>query len=486
MEATLKETGSIGREIHFTLTAEEFEPYKTEHYKKIQQRANIKGFRKGTAPLSLVKKLYGTSVNEEAAEEAVQKSFGGYAEEQNIQPFGTPYVSEIKHSEDGGLEFVVQYEILPEVSDVNFKGLKGTKLYHVVTPEEIEKEIEWLRERHRTEETVDTIADENHVAVVDFQKLDESGLPIIGDVSKDIPVTLKSEHINPELKEKLMGKKLDDKVRIELPTGEDEGHIPYELTINDIKLVMLPEVNEEFASKITGEEGSDVEDMKDMIKQSIEAEYEGQYGRFFRDTLVDKLIDAHNVEAPNALVGQILTSYLDDEKRNFKDGKLPEDFPMNQFYAERGPGAMRIARWLLLRDQIIESEDITATEEDYEALAQIDAERLGMEVSTLLDYYKENNEVEQRILAEKVMQLLVDYAEVEEEIEDKEWERIQEEKAAAASAEATSSEEVESDSNDPHPTETIEGTIDDVEIVEEGTEETVAASEESEGTEKES
>ncbi len=476
MEATLKETGAIAREVHFTLTAGEFEPFKTELYKKIQKRANLKGFRKGMAPLAMVKKLYGSSVNEEAAEEAVQKSFASYAEEHKLEPFGTPYVSEIRHQEDGGVEFVVQYEILPEIGEVKYKGLQATKLYHVVTPEEIEKEIEWLRERHRTEETVDTIADENHVAVVDFQKLDESGVPIIGEVSKDIPVTLKSEHINPELKEKLIGKRLDDRVRIELPTGEDEGHIPYELTIKDIKQVALPEIDDEFASKITGEEESDVEDLKDTIKQSIEAEYEAQYRQVFRDSLVDQLIELNEVEAPNALVGQILSSYLEDEKKNYKDGKLPEDFPMNRFYAERGPSAIRIAQWLLLRDRIIEAEELEATEEDFEALAQIDAQRIGMDAAVLLNHYRDNDEVRQRILVERVMQLLSDYAEVVEEIEDKEWEAQRKAEAEQASNETESAGE-ETEGEEETSAAADEG---------EGTEEEPAPSEESEGTEKES
>ena len=435
MEATLNETGAITREISFKLTPEEFEPYKIERYKKAQERANLKGFRKGKAPLTLIKKLYGSAVNKEAAEKAVQKTFAEYAEKNNLEPFGTPLVNEIHHTKNGGLEFLIKYEILPEVDKVNCKGLKATKLYHVVTPEELDKEIEWLRERHRTEETVDIMTDENHVAVVDFQKLDESGMPLIGEVSRDVPVTLKSEHIDPELKEQLIGKRLDDNVRIQLPTGENEEQIPYELTIKDIKQVALPELNNEFAAKITGEEDSDVDDMRDTIKQSIEAEYEAHYNGKFRDDLVDKLIEAHDVDAPNALVGQILNSYLQDEKKHFKDEKLPEDFPMNQFYAERRPRAIRVAKWLLLRDQIIEEEGIEATEEDFEALAQIDAERAGTDAATLVEYYKENDEVEQRVLAEKVMQLLVDYAEVEEEIEDKEWEE-QEKARAEREAEA--------------------------------------------------
>lgn len=445
MEARLTETGPIEREIHFTLTPEEFGPYTEKLYQQAQASANIKGFRKGKAPLSLIKKLHGKEIQEQASEEAIQKAFAEYGQQNNLQPFGTPYVVEMTHLDDGGLDFKIRYEVLPEFELGEYKGLTAKKLFHAVTAEEVDKEIEWLRERHRTEETVDTVADENHTAVVDFQKLDESGTPVIGDVSRDVPVNLRSERVNPELKSSLIGKRLDDKVNISLPVGGDDGEvaIPYELTIKDIKQVILPELDAEFASKITGEEDSDISDMRDTIKQAMEAEYENRYFGFFRDELIDKLIDGHDFNAPTALVGQIINSYLEDEKKNYQDGKLPENFPYQQFYDERRESAERVASWLMIRDKIVEAEGVTVTDEDYEDLARIDAERMGMAPEALIEYYKGRDEVQQRILAEKVMQLLVDYAEVEEEIEDLEWQRQQEEAKAAedAAAEENSAED---------------------------------------------
>lgn len=442
MEATLTETGSIQRDVHITLTAEEFAPYKNAAYRKAQQGAKVKGFRPGKVPLSVIQKLYGKELDEGAAEEAIQKTFATYADENHLHPFGTPYVLEVERQKDGGLNFVVRYEVLPEFTLGEYKGLKAKKIFHVVTPEEIDREVEWLRERNRTEETVDTIADENHTAVVDFQKLDDSGAPVIGDVSRDVPVNLRSERINEGLKQALLGKRLDEKVHITLPVGGEDGEkdIPYELTIKDIKHVGLPEVNAEFAAKLTGEEESDVEDLRDMIKQSIEGEYDNQYGRFYRDSLIDQLISAHDLSVPGALVGQIINSYLEDEKRKHPNGELPKNFPYQEFFNDQRESAERVAKWLLLRDKIVEAEGLTSTDEDIEAMAQMDSERLGMEPQTLIDYYKGNEEIQQRIIAEKVMQLLSDYSEVEEEIEDVEWQK-QQEAAAAADTEGTENEE---------------------------------------------
>lgn len=480
MDAQLKETSSVRREVSFSLSAEEFSPHRDERLREIRKKAKIKGYRPGTAPMSLVSKLYGESVGQEAAEEAMQKAFVDYAKEHDLQPYGTPMATEIEMREDGGIDFTIAYDVLPEFELGEYRGLSAQKIYHAVTPEEIDAELSWLRDQHKNEETVDTVADENHTAVVDFQKLDDSGAPLIGEVSRDVPVNLASEHINDELKETLIGMRLDQTARIELPTGENEENVPYEMTIKDIRQVTLPEVDDAFAQKITQDEEADVEDLRDTIKQSIEAQYEAQFQRMYRDQLVDRLVDAHDFEVPNALVGRLLNDFLEDQKREMKVKELPETFPIAEFIEERTPQATRVAKWLLIRDKIVEAEDLMATPEDYEALAEIDSQRIGVEPEKLLKYYEENEEVEQRIISEKVLQLLADYSEVDEEIEDVEWRRQREAAEAAANPEAAVTTEEAGESSEET---NQEGSTDDVEGAEEQAE--VVASGEEAGAEAE-
>ena len=334
MQAQQTETGSITRQVAFVLTPEEFAPHREARLRDVRSKAKLKGYRPGTVPMKVVQKLYGKAIDQEASEEAIQKAFAEWGEENEVQPFGTPQVTNLEFDDDGGISFTVEYEVLPEFDLADWKGLSGRKIYHAVTPEEIDKEIEWLRDRNRKEEEVDVIADENHSAVVDFQKLDESGAPLVGEVSRDIPVDMRSDQINDGLKEALLGKKLDETARITLPVGDNDEDVPYEVTIKEVKQIMLPEIDAEFATKITGEEESDVDDLRDTIKQSIEAEYTGRYEQFFRNELIDGLLDKHDFEVPNALVGQVLQGYLDDEKKRFKDKKLPEDFPIAEFIEE--------------------------------------------------------------------------------------------------------------------------------------------------------
>lgn len=452
MDAQHKETSSVRREIAFSLSAEEFAPFREDRLAEIRKKAKIKGYRPGTAPMTLIRKLYGESVSQEASEEAMQKAFVDYAQEHDLQPFGTPMATEISIRDDGGIDFTIAYDVLPEFELGEYRGLKGQKIYHAVTPEEIDAEIEWLRDRHRKEESVDTISDENHTAVVDFQKLDESGSPLIGEVSRDVPVNLSSDRINDDLKQALIGKKLDDTARIRLPTGENEEEIPYEMTIREIRQISLPEVDNEFAAKITEDEEADVEDLRDTIKQAIESQYEAQYTRMFRDQLVDRLVESHDFDVPNSLVGRLLNDFLEDQKKEMGVEEIPQDFPIAEFIEDRTPQAIRVAKWLLIRDRIVDQENIVVTEEDYQGLAEMDSARVGVEPERLMKFYQENEEVAQRIISEKVLQILADYSEVEEEIDDVEWRRQREEaekEALESAATRETAEDVEeADSSD--------------------------------------
>ncbi len=418
MEAQLKETSNIKRELEITLSKEEFDPYRDQVYKEARKKIQLKGFRKGMVPMNVIKKMYGPSLESDAVEAAVQETFEKEARARDLRPIGVPAVSKMDATDEGGLQFSVVYEILPDFELGDYKGLKARKIYHAVTPEEVERELQGLRERQRKEETVAEIADDEHLATVDLQKLDEEGNPIIGEGQKDFKIYLKREGLNPELKEKLLNKKLDEQFRIELPTGEDESMIPYEVTIKDIKQIVLPELDDEFAAKITGDEENTIDDLKDMIKQSIEAEYETRYSRNFRDELVNQLVEAHEIEAPDSLIMEALAQFLEDWKQQQQIKDLPPNFDKKQFFDEMRPTAERTVKWALIRDKIIIAEELKADEADYDGLATMESERTGIDKETLLKYFQRSEQTENKIISEKALQLLEDYAIVTEEVED--------------------------------------------------------------------
>jgi trigger factor len=433
MESTIRQNSSIKHELDVTLTREELEPYFTTVFKEAQKNVSMKGYRKGHVPLTLIKKMYGASLEGEAVEEAVQQEFSKTAQKEELRPIGTPSITHIHRTEDGGLHFTVSYEVMPEITLGEYKGLPARKIFHVVEESEVQEELERVRENFATLEPAEQITDDNHTVVIDLQR-NENGELVADNAMRDVRLYLRRPDVNPDLKASLLNTKVDDTFTIDLPTGENQEMNTYEVTVKEIQKVVLPELDDELAHKAIGEEAT-FDDLQGFIRQGIEGEYERRYSGYFRDELINAVLDRHDFEVPDTFVVEVLRSFTEDVK---KDKKLPKDFNQEEFNREMRPTAEKTAKWALIRELIIEKEDLRADDPDYEGLADIEAQRTGIDYETLLNYFKKSDKIRDRILAEKSMQLLEDYA-VVQEVEDKEM-MAQEAQAMPADAGAEQTE----------------------------------------------
>lgn len=412
MESTVLEPSSIRREIEFVLTKEEFDTHMTATLRAAQKEAQLKGFRKGMVPLNLVKQLYGKQLEIEAMEEAAQESFREYASQTQPNIVGTPAVTELRKEDNGGLFVRIQYEIYPEFELGQYKGLKAQRVSHTVTEEEINEELANLRERLATLEPAESADDDDHVVTVDIQKLAD-GMPVIGEVSRDIRIFLKHENVNPELRRQLRGTKVGDTFRVELPTGDGgETNIPYEVTVKEISRAVLPDADNTLAMKVLDSTSATIEDLREQITAAIQNEYDQQLAKNFRDKLVTLLVNSHDFEVPQTMARLVLDSFIEDMKRGEKK-ELPAGFNRQEFETDMYPVAERTAKWMLIREKIIEAQELTVEEADYEDLAEFEARRMGIEYGIVLRYLKSQPSTGDRIMAEKVMVMLEDYAEIE-------------------------------------------------------------------------
>ncbi len=418
MESTIRQNNSVKFELDVALTGAEVAPYLDAAYREAQKHASIKGFRPGRVPVSMIKKMYGPALEREAYEEAVQKEFAKAMNEQDIHPIGTPAITRLDNTEEGGLAFTVAYEVLPTVELKEYKGLPARKVFHVISDEELQAELDRIREGNVSGdgEPAESVADENHVVRADLRKMVD-GVPDADGGMTDVPMHLGRADVNPELKASMMNRKVGDVFHIDLPTGEQGALINYEVTVKAIHHVVLPAIDDELAQRLLGRDDAVAADLVEAVRQSLAADYERRYAGYFRDELVNALIDRHDFEVPDAFVEEVLKSFIEDSKRGPKK-ELPKDFDLQRFVTEMRPTAERTAKWALLRDSLIEREQLTPDEADYEGLAELESQRTGIEFDMLMTYFKKSDKIRDRILAEKAMQLLEDYA-IVEEIEDR-------------------------------------------------------------------
>ena len=203
MQTNIINTAEWERELEVTADAAELSAHFEKAYENYRKKIEIKGFRKGKAPLPMVKRLYGESIEYESLDTVANDLYRKVAEEKNLKVIGEPKLVDINYKRGESLRFKIKYEVRPEIQFKEYKGLKVEKLVHIVNEKEIESEFERLRQINRTTTEVDSAVDDEHILTVDLQEVDTAGFPIVGKKNENVRVYLKDETVYPQLREAL-------------------------------------------------------------------------------------------------------------------------------------------------------------------------------------------------------------------------------------------------------------------------------------------
>ncbi|MDI6765435.1 MAG: trigger factor [Bacteroidota bacterium] len=418
MEVSITDISDIEKEIQIQTTAEELVPLIEEAYKRNQQKIEIKGFRKGKAPLDLIRRIYGESIEYSELDAIASDVYRQIIKERGIQPIGEPVLTDIDYKRGESLFFKVKYEIKPIIELREYKGIAVEKIIHKITDQEIEDEILHIRKSNSTMQEAETAIDDEHIVTADLQQLDESGIPLIGRRNNDARIYLSSETIYPEIKEALQNVKIGEtrKVRIKRDNEEHQHNENLEITAKKIERVILPDFTDDFINKITKEKTKTVSEFQTQLKSDIEEFWSDKTERRFIDTLINEIVQRHDFNVPDTLVKSILDSFVEDIKNRNPNKKLPQDFEEDKFRENNRTYAIFQAKWFLIRERIIEAEKISVEEIDLERLAETEASKVGIEKDRLYQFYKSSNSVKEKIITDKLLRFLKEHAVISEKV----------------------------------------------------------------------
>ena len=136
MDARVTDLSDVEKELIIDVPADELVPHFDEAYKRQMQKIEIKGFRKGKAPLSLVKKIYGESIEYNSLDIIATDIFKKIVQERSIQPIGSPVLSDMDYKRGDKLTFKVKYEVKPIIDVKDYKGIQIERMLHRVTDRE--------------------------------------------------------------------------------------------------------------------------------------------------------------------------------------------------------------------------------------------------------------------------------------------------------------------------------------------------------------
>ncbi len=416
MNITVKNLTEVSREVEIIAVPEDLREHFDKAYRDYQKKIEIRGFRKGKAPLDLVKKLYGELIEHESLQDLANDLYRKAVKENDLKPIGDPALVDMDYKRGEQFRCVVRYDIRPTIHLKEYKGIHVEKPVHSVTEAEITHELERLQRIHSKLEPAEAVDSADYVVTVTMQDLDETGTPLIGKKNEGVRFYLADEQLEEPFKEALKNATvgMETRVQFEHPHGEHMHSVNTNLSVTKIERVVLPTLDDAFIAQVTKEKIKTVEEMRTNITNDVTEYWRSRSERQVLNGIIDELLKRHEFQVPDSLVSSVLDGLMEEMKQEYPQKQLPADFDAERFREQNRAYATAQAKWALLREEIIAAEGLKPADEDLDALAVREAERLKIDKERLISYYKTSDQIKDRLVGDKLIKLLVDSAHVKE------------------------------------------------------------------------
>ncbi len=395
MEINIKTLNESENEIEFILSYNEIKEEIENEVKKEIKGIQIDGFRKGKAPVSVIKKIYGDALEYQASEKVSNKKFFDYIKEQDIPMIGEPVMTDIDFKPGSDLKFKVQYELLPALENILYKDLSIEIPEFIMKDDEVEQEIKKMLAANAEYSEAEIISDIHHLITVDLQRVDDKGNIVEGMKQDGLKINLSEPQVNKDIVDAALNKKVGETFSFSFEDSHVHEHNGehhhekyfYNALIKEIKKITLPELTDEFVIKVTRSKVTTIDEFKTSVKKEIENYYEKTNEEFLENKLRETLINNNPFTPPKTVVENFLQRYVNEELEYYKKNKqkAPDVNSIRENMKSRAENGVKI---YLIEKKIIEKEQLTADEEFLKETAEKNAAKLGVSQETLLNHYK--------------------------------------------------------------------------------------------------
>ena len=416
MDIKINDISASERELEATFNYDEIKSDIAAEVQKQSKKIQLPGFRKGKVPLTMIKKMYGDSLEYEASEKVANDKFWDVSKKKELKPIGQPVLKDLKFKPGDDLYFKILFETYPQLEVKDYTGQEIEIPDFTVRDEDIEKEIDYIRRSNSTKEKAEVIGEtKDFIVDVEITRIQKNG-EIFGDSKPEkMQLDFSNEKIQPEILENAKGKKtgefftfsFKDERTIKNAEGKEEQISEtyiYKADILEIKKTVLPELNEELIKKVTKDKVTTEEQLKADIKKDIQSFYDQRNEEFLNNKLISMIIKNNDFTPPSTLVNNILSELIKQEvEKSKKEGY--KKYNREQAAERLMPSAVNEVKWYLLKSEIKKKEVIKISDDDLKQLAEKDAEKTGIAVDKLITYYKSSNYGE-RLIDKKLFDLL--------------------------------------------------------------------------------
>lgn len=392
LETNVKETGRWARDLEVEVPPERIDREMHNALRGYQKRLEIPGFRKGKVPLKLIQQRYGPSIRHGVIEDLLPELMREAAQQTGLSPAGTPRITRLDESEAGGLSFTASIDIWPEVDVQGHEGLRVTRLTHEVSDDEVEQQLEELRKQHASERSVERGLGQGDVLIADLQRLDEGGVPIIGDRYEERYFLIGDDNApSPEFEEALIGieagaeRKVRFQYRQDLPNDELAGtREHFAVTAREIRERTLPDLDDDFAREV-GDRFESLDQLRGHLRGQLEERWRHLSRQKLRSDMIEGLHRTNEVELSDSLVDSYLESMRRERERqeHGHDHNHDHDHEHEEPTAEERDAAVRRLKTYLIMEGLRRKVSVEVTDEEFESYLTERAGQLGIQLEKL-------------------------------------------------------------------------------------------------------
>jgi len=435
MKTTVEQQSPTMRKLTIEVPAEELAPVYESTLKRLSRQVKIPGFRPGKAPRSVLESRIGKdAIREEVLKDALPTFYAQAVTEQDLKPLTRPELEVVDYEDGQPVTLTATIEVRPEFKLPDYKGLEVSPPTLEVSEEEVQAQVDRLREQFGTLDEAAKIAVKGDYVTIDMFAT-RHGERVEGTEAQDIVYEVGSGSYIPQLDEELDGKREGDilKFNAPLPAPLDEQpqapglndppkmvEVTFQVVVKKVQVKKLPVADDEFAKLAS--EFDTLDELKSELRSRIESAKKTESDMAVRNSLVEDLLDAAEVPLPESMVAAETEARLARLIRELERAGLTiENYleangsTQEELVEQAKKAAEETVTADLILEAVAKAENITVDGQDVVVQVAALAQRQGRDTKEVLKEFTDSGRVNVLagdILRSKALDFLVEHAQI--------------------------------------------------------------------------
>ncbi len=423
----IEDISDVRKKVTFEVPQEKVSEMIDAEYRDLKKSAQIKGFRRGKVPLSILRSYFRAKVEADASRRIIEETFEPSLQQNKITLVSVVKIEPEEVHEDKPFKYVAEIEVPPPLDVKDYKNLQLTMRVREFREEQVDQRLEDLRQQHAK---LSPVSEDGAVKNGDYLVVDIA-VSVEGEPAPELTVVdyhmeMGRNFYLPGFDSKFEGMKPGQTTRVAFVLPE-EGVPPnlagktgdFDVTVKEAKERIKPALDDDFAKDLG--EFESLEDLKEAIRKEIRASLEDETKKELENQIIDGLIEKHPIQVPEALVERQIDGIVDRGRMSLVNmgidpGRIP---PVTQAQRDQvRPSAERNVKAGLILKAISEKEGVEVSDQEFQAEIESRAQAVGYSADHLRDQLEARNMLEDlksTILQRKVFDLLKEHAEIKEE-----------------------------------------------------------------------